>query len=146
MLESCSKNERDDMSATAQMMMRDYAGTRWPTLNHKGRIARLANTLGIGHRRVRSLYQNEPGVRLRADEMAAIEALRKVEADDAVRTSQQEYRALEARIASLEALFAAGDEEHGRPHLDALRSTASEQGFGPRGGVAGNGQQDHGEG
>lgn len=115
-----------EVSASAQIMLRDYASNRWPSLNHKARIGRLSGVLGFTPRRVRSLYQNEPGVRLRADEMAAIAALRRErEEAENVRASQAEYRALETRIASLEALFAAVDEEHGRPFLDGLRAATS---------------------
>lgn len=134
MLEKLSK-DRSEVSASAQIMLRDYAGSRWPTMNHKGRIGRLASVLGFTPRRVRSLYQNEPGARIRADELAAIAALRR-EHEEAknVRASQAEYRALEARIAALEALFAAGDEEHGRPYLDGLRAVALGNGGAPIGG------------
>ncbi len=139
MLEKQPK-DRIEVSASAQIMLRDYAGDRWPSLNHKGRMGRLASALGFTPRRVRSLYQNEPGVRLHADEMAAIAKLRH-EREEAknVRASQAEYRALEARIAALEALFAAGDEEHGRPYLDAIRAAAFGNGGVAAGGVGENG-------
>lgn len=143
--QSSQNEERSDMSASAQAILRDYAGARWPALNHKGRMARLAGALGLGHRRVRSLYQNEAGVAVRADEMAAIAALRKAKADDALRASQQEYRALEARIAALEELFRAGDEDHHRPFMDAFRNAARGQGGGFGGGGAGNGPARDGE-
>ena len=48
--------------------LREFAGLEWPTLNHKGRMAAPARRLNIGFRRVRSIYQNEDGVALRADE------------------------------------------------------------------------------
>lgn len=123
--------DRSEVSASAQLLLRDYAGHRWPTGNHKFRMTRLASVLGLSFRRTRAIYQGDPAVRLRADEMQRIEALRGEQEASNVRDSQAEYRALEARIASLEALFAAGDEEHGRPHLDALRSLASRPGPGP---------------
>lgn len=118
MLEFRSKDERSEMTATAQLMMRDYAGTRWPTLNHKGRIARLAGVLGFGHRRVRSIYQNEPGVSLRADEMAAIAALREQKIEEA---NQHAFQDLQARIARLEAALFAQDEEFHHDQMAALR-------------------------
>lgn len=121
MLEFRSKDERKDMSATAQLMMRDYAGTRWPSLNHKGRIARLAGVLGFGHRRVRSIYQNEPGVSLRADEMAAIAALREQKIEE---ENRNEFQALEARLARLEAALFAQDQDFHQPQMAALRSAA----------------------
>jgi hypothetical protein len=121
MLEFRSKDERSEMSATAQLMMRDYAGTRWPSLNHKGRIARLAGVLGFGHRRVRSIYQNEPGVSLRADEMAAIAALREQKIEEANKNAFQD---LQARIARLEAALFSQDEEFHQPQMAAFRGAA----------------------
>jgi hypothetical protein len=138
LLEKLSK-DRSEVSASAQIMLRNYAGDRWPSMNHKGRIGRLASVLGFSPRRVRSLYQNEPGVRLRADEMAAIDNLRRArEEAKNVRASQAEYRALEARIAALEALFAGVDEEHGRPYLDGFRAMA----FGDGGAAVGGSRED----
>jgi hypothetical protein len=109
------------VSASVQTMMRGYAADRWPALNHKARVAQMARVLGFGHRRARSLYNNELGTAVRAEEIAAIAALRKEEAHDAVGASQQNYRILEARIAALEALFGAGDKELAGESLAALR-------------------------
>lgn len=108
------------MSATAQTMMRDYAGTRWPSLNHKGRMSRLAGVLGFGHRRVRSIYQNEPGLSLRADEMAAIAALRTRKIEEA---NRNDFQALQARIARLEAALFAQDESFHHEQVAALRAS-----------------------
>lgn len=108
------------MSATAQAMMREYAGLRWPTLNHKGRIARLSSALGLGHRRTRSIYQNEPGVALRADEMAAIERLRQDRIEEA---NRDDFQALQARIARLEAALFQSDEEFHHDQMAALRGS-----------------------
>ncbi len=106
MLEHQSK-ERRDMSTAAQTLMREYAGLRWPSMNHKGRIARLAGVLGFTHRRTRSLYQNEPGARLRADELASIEALnRRIEEGN-----RNEFAILQSRVARLEAALLRQDEE-----------------------------------
>jgi uncharacterized coiled-coil DUF342 family protein len=109
------------MSDTAQIILRDYAVHRWPSLNHKGRIARLAGHLQMGHRRIRSLYQNEFGVRLRADEMAAIEALQQHKIEEANRNDLQD---LQARIARLEAALFAQDEEFHHHQMDGLRQAA----------------------
>jgi hypothetical protein len=120
MLEFPSR-EREEMSATAQTMLRDYAGIRWPSLNHKGRIARLAGLLGMGHRRVRSLYQNEPGVSLRADEMAAIAELSQRKIEEA---NRNDFEALQERIARLEAALFAQDEEFHHDQMAGLRQAA----------------------
>jgi hypothetical protein len=140
MLEFRSKDERSEMSATAQLMMRDYAGTRWPSLNHKGRMSRLASVLGFGHRRVRSIYQNEPGLSLRADEMAAIAALQERKIEEANRHAFQD---LQARIARLEAALFAQDEEFHHEQMDALRSAATGR---RRDDVASTTQQSEGHG
>lgn len=94
------------MSAEAQSMLRDYAGSRWPSLNHKGRITRLAGVLNLGFRRARSLYQNEPGARIRADEMAAIDALRQTQIEEG---NSNDFMVLQERIARLEAMLAKVD-------------------------------------
>lgn len=120
MLEFRSKDERQEMSATAQTMLRDYAGIRWPSLNHKGRMSRLAGVLGFGHRRVRSIYQNEPGLSLRADEMAAIAALQQQKIEEA---NRNDFQNLQARIARLEAALFAQDEEFHHDQVAALRSS-----------------------
>lgn len=95
--------------------LRDYAGRTWPTLNHKGRMAQLARRLGLGHRRVRSIYQNEPGVALRAEEASAIAALRQEQ-----ESTTDAYLALETRVARLEAYLATQDEGFHGPQMAAL--------------------------
>lgn len=103
-----SAKERENMSATAQAMLREYAAFRWPLMNHKGRMSRLADKLGFTHRRVRSLYRNEPGTALRADEMQRIEALRNDKAEEA---NRNDFQALQDRVARLEAALLASDQE-----------------------------------
>lgn len=75
---------------------------RWPTMNNKGRMAMLARLLGFGHRRIRSLYQNEPGVSIRADEAARIAELDAGATEEATRAALS-TQFLEARFAALEA-------------------------------------------
>ena len=100
------------MNAVAHDILREYAGRRWPSMNHKGRISRLAGHLGLGHRRVRSLYQNEPGVRMRADEAEIIKAL-KGQTQDAVedRDFAERLRALEEQISALRSEMAGAQVE-----------------------------------
>lgn len=119
-----SVKDREAMSASAQTMLREYAAFRWPLMNHKGRMAKLAHVLNLTHRRVVSLYKNEPGVSLRADEMAAIEALRNAKAEEA---NRHEFEDLQARIARLEAALFAQDEEFHSHQMAALRSAADER-------------------
>lgn len=135
--ETFSKKDSKKMIADAAAVLREEAKFRWPSLDyHQERIWRLREWLKWTHRRVRSIYNREEGVvldgaeTLRLLEIEAEQRARKQqrEASGAVRKSQAEYRDLEARIAALEALFAAVDEEHGGPHLDALVSLARGQG------------------
>lgn len=125
-MEKCSSTEREQVSASVQTMMRDYAAIEWPELNHKGRMAQLARTLGFGHRRTRALYQNEWGVRVRADEMAALEQL--------TREARHEYRDLAQLAASLQALLYGPEADFYRPQVDAIRAGLLPQGQGFAGG------------
>lgn len=102
--------------------LREYAGLTWPTMNHKGRMAQLARRLGLGHRRIRAIYQNEPGVALRADEAAAIAALRQEQ-----RAAEHDYADLESRLARLEAFLTQRDEDFHRLQVDALRAAANDR-------------------
>lgn len=117
-LEKRSSTEHERVSASVQMMMRDYAATRWPTLNHKGRMARLASILGFGNRRVKALYCNEIGTAIRADELAAVEALQQRKIEEA---NRNDFAALQARIARLEAALFSQDEEFHREQMAGLR-------------------------
>lgn len=83
--------------------LRVYAGTRWPTMNHKWRKARLASLLGMNERRVKSLYEAEETARVREDEAARIKTLISAKEEAA---SAEADKALEARIADLETQLA----------------------------------------
>jgi hypothetical protein len=135
-MEIRSSKRNEVMSATAQTMMREYAAVRWPTMNHKGRIARLAGVLGFGHRRTRSLYQNEMGVSLRADELAAIAALRRGDEEN-----RNDFQDLQSRVARLEAALAAVDEDFFDPQMAAYREAL----HGGRGSNVANTSQSQGE-
>lgn len=71
--------------------------------------------------------------------LAAIAALRKEKADDALRASQQNYRLLETRLAALEALYQRIDPEHAGEFMAAYQSQARRQGDGFAGGGSGDG-------
>src|SRR5690606_6385386 len=104
-MEKLARKDGSEMHAladNAQNILRGYAADRWPALNHKGRISRLAGTLRWGFRRVRSLYNNEQGVRVRADEMAALEGLKLTPIQEA---NIHDFQALQERVARLEAML-----------------------------------------
>jgi len=115
--------DRVEVSASAQLMLRDYAGHRWPALNHKGRMSRLSGLLGLGHRRVRAIYQSDPSVRLRADELAAIEALSQHQIEEA---NRNDFAALQDRVARLEAVLIHQDEEFHLEQMVGLRQAADD--------------------
>lgn len=141
MSETFAKKDRTKMSANAAMILREEAKFRWPSLDyHQDRIRRLKDWLAWSHRRVRSIYNSEDGVvlrgheTLRLQEIEAAQKARKQENADAVRASQESYRALETRIAAIEAFFASGDEEHGSEYVAGFRAFALGQGRGPESG------------
>lgn len=101
------------MTVAASELMREYAADRWPTLNHKGRMSRLAGVLNWTPRRARSIYQNDQNARLRADEFAAVQNLKTQEA-------KNEFSELRARIARLETALAVVDEDFHSPQIDGL--------------------------
>lgn len=111
-------NKARDMTAitlNASNNLRTFAATRWPLLNNKGRIARLAKELPmLGHRRVRAIYNAEEGVSLRADEQAHIDHL--------TAEAKHEYRTITALCQGLEALLTHTDEDGYRAQIDALRA------------------------
>ena len=111
-METLAKQDNVEMSATATMTMRDYAGREWPAESHKGRIGLLARKLQWGHRRTRSLYNGEP-VSLRADEFAELQQLTE---------ARHEHRELAQLAASLQALLFGPEADFYRPQVDAIRA------------------------
>jgi len=96
------------MSAAVATDLREYAGQRWPTMNHKWRKARLASLLGMNERRVKSIYEAEQTARLRVDEEARIKALigQKEDTDVADRAIAERLSQVEAELAEVRALLA----------------------------------------
>lgn len=105
-----------DMTAAASLALRGYAASEWPLLNHKGRLTKLCRMLPWTDRRVRSVYNGERGVSLRADEQAAI--------DNLIHEARHEYDDLQTRIARLEALLLHQDEAFHSPSVAAFRQGA----------------------
>jgi hypothetical protein len=136
-LEKHSSTEREQVTASVQVMMREYSAVRWPTLNHKGRMARLAGVLGFGHRRVKSLYCAETGTAVRADEFAAIAALHQRKIEEA---NRNDFQALQARIARLEAALLSQDEGFHHEQVAALRASVDGRRGGYVAGADGSGQ------
>ena len=111
--------ERREVSAAVSNELKLYARQRWPLANDKFRKGRLAHIIGVTDRRIKSLWEGDPAAVLREHEAAAIRKLRKqrqVEEDN-----RNDFQALQARLARLEAAFAAVDPEFFYEQMAALR-------------------------
>ncbi len=113
------------MNAVASAL-REYAAIEWPILNHKARMEALFKYLNkhfdrtgvsFSRRRVKSLYDNEPGARLGADEAAAVDMLCSER-----KATHDEYQALEERLTRLEAYLRLQDEDFHRPQVAGIRA------------------------
>lgn len=135
-METPAKQDNVEMSASATMTMRDYAGRQWPAESHKGRIGLLARKLHWGHRRTRSLYNGEP-VALRANEFSELQQL--------TEAARHEHRELGQLASSLYALLYGPEADYYRPQVDAIRAALVPQGGRPArtGGEAGPGDSGH---
>ena len=123
------------MTFVAHSDLREFSALKWPLLNHKGRQRELAKRLPQwSERRVRAVYNAEPGVSLRADEQADIQQLT---------AARHEHRELEQLASSLHALLYGPEADYYRPQVDAIRAALVPQGFGasPQGGAAGAGDR-----
>jgi hypothetical protein len=108
-----------DRVVTAALSLRSYAADEWPLLNHKGRIRALCKALSHwSARRVRAVYNSEPGVALRAAEQADIDALTE-------ENNRNEFQTLEARLARLEAALFAQDEEFHHEQMAAFSAAVN---------------------
>ena len=100
----------------AALSLRSFAAGEWPLLNHKGRLRALCKELSHwSARRVRAVYNSEQGVALRASEQADIDALAEEE-------NRNEFQALAARLARLEAALGQIDPDFHQPQMAAFRS------------------------
>lgn len=130
--------EDKNMNAMMADDLRVYARQRWPLANDKYRKARLANLLQVSARRIKSLWEGEQSAVIRQSEAEAVRRLlgqKQVE-----EANRDDFQALQARIARLEAALFSGDEEFHHPQMAALRA-ASERGRG--GNVSGGTRYDH---
>lgn len=117
-----TSHERRVMSAiAAQQSLRSYAADQWPLMNHKGRLAKLCRLLPWTNRRVRAVYNAEQGVSLRADEQEAVQRLTSTE-----EANRDDFQALQARIARLEAALFQTDAEFHQPQMAALREVTDD--------------------
>jgi len=121
-LGNSDKRERHEMNAALADDLKIYARRRWPLTTDEWRWTRLANIVGVKPRRMKSLYQGEPTAVVRQHEADALAKLiRNREIEEA---NRNDFQALQARIARLEAALFAQDEEFHHPQMAGLREAA----------------------
>ena len=112
----------DKVNAAIATDLRVYARRRWPLANDKYRKHRLADLLGVSARRVKSLWEAEETAVVREHEAEAVRKL--VGQQEAEEANLNDIRALQARIARLEAALFSQDEAFHSAQMDALRDAA----------------------
>lgn len=113
------KPEPAEVSAAIAQELRTFARQKWPLANDKYRKGRLADLLNLTHRRVKSLWEADRNAVIREHEAEAIRRL--VGQEEA---NRDDFKALQARIARLEAALFAQDEEFHHEQMAALRQAA----------------------
>lgn len=110
------------MNAILADDLRVYARQRWPLANDKYRKARLATLLRVSARRIKSLWEGEQSAVIRQHEAQAVrQLLGQKQIEEA---NRDDFQALQARIARLEAALFAQDEEFHHGQVAALRAVA----------------------
>lgn len=113
------KQERQEVNAALAADLKVFARTKWPLSTDEWRMTRLANMIGVGVRRMKSLYQGEPTAVLRHHEAEAIaKLLKQRKAEEAVR---DDIEALQERIARLETRLLQTDAEYHSVQLEGYR-------------------------
>jgi len=130
--------EDKNMNAIMADDLRVYARQRWPLANDKYRKARLANLLQVSARRIKSLWEGEQSAVIRQSEAEAVRRLlgqKQIE-----EANRNDFQALQARIARLEAALSARDPEFHHDQVAALRVATDGR---RRGHVPGGTRYDH---
>lgn len=127
-LGNSDNSERQEVNAALAADLKVFARTKWPLSTDEWRMGRLAHMIGVGTRRMKSLYQGEATAVLRQHEAEAIGKLlnqRQIE-----EANRDDFQALQARIARLEAALFESDEEFHHDQMVGLRQVAN-SGRGP---------------
>lgn len=116
------KTETTVTAAAISNELRSYARQRWPLANDKYRKSRLRSLLELTERRVKSLWEGEDTAVPRGTELRAIEALiGKRIGPAADGENRDDFLALQARVARLEAALASVDEAFFDPQMAGYR-------------------------
>lgn len=103
--------------------LRAYGRQRWPLANDKYRKLRLADLLEMSHRRIKSFWEGEETAVPKPSEISRVEKLTgiKIIAAAADEENRDDFMALQARVARLEAALNAVDEAFFDPQVVAHR-------------------------
>lgn len=103
--------------------MRVYSRQRWPLANDKYRKSRLGTLLDMTQRRIKSFWEGEETAVPRPAEISRVETLTgiKIIAAAADQENRDDFMALQARVARLEAALAVVDEAFFDPQMAAYR-------------------------
>lgn len=112
----------DKVNAAISHDLRVYARRRWPLANDKFRKDRLASLLAVSAQRIKSLWEAEESAVIREQEAEAVRRL--VGQQQIEEANRNDYQALQARIARLEAALFASDAEFHQPQMAALREAS----------------------
>ena len=113
--------ERQEVNAALAADLKVFARQKWPLSTDEWRMGRLAHMIGVGARRMKSLYQGEATAVLRQHEAEAIAKLLKQRQIE--EGNRDDFKALQARIARLEAALFSQDEEFHQPQMAAARAS-----------------------
>jgi hypothetical protein len=113
------KTERDVNAAIAQDL-KFYSRRRWPMANDKFRKSRLASLLNVTERRIKSLWEADERAVIREHEAEAVRRL--IGQEEA---NRNDFQALQARIARLEAALLTSDPDFHHDQVAGLRQAAN---------------------
>jgi hypothetical protein len=119
-----AKTETTVTAAAIGDELRAYSRQRWPLANDKHRKSRLADLLKVSARRMKSFWEGEATAVPRPEEISRVEALtgKKLSLSAAAdQENRDDFMALQARVARLEAALAAVDEAFFDPQMAAYR-------------------------
>lgn len=100
------KSEEGDLTEALATELKLFARTKWPMTTDEWRKDKLASMLRMGRRRMKSLYEGERTARPRFEEVQKIRALIGEKEKAHAEANARADRALETRIAELEAQLA----------------------------------------
>jgi hypothetical protein len=115
--------ERQEVNAALAADLKVFARRKWPLSTDEWRMSRLAHMIGVGTRRMKSLYQGEATAVLRQHEAEAINRLLKQRQIE--EGTRDDIAALQDRIARLEAALLPQDEDFNSVQMEGYRQSVA---------------------